>query len=683
MAIAGKSSTRLILILGIVAVAVVCLVLSMCTTMCVRAMSGQDVVDRASEEAAIHGADYDQRDITPRTYYNDVSRAQSVTIMIYMCGADLESEAGACTLDLQEMLDATVGDNINLIVQTGGSERWQNSTISPRTNQIWRIYDDGLELLAEPGQKDMTDPATLADFLNFCKTNYPADRYILILWDHGGGTVGGYAYDENFPYSEAMTVQEIGTTIENSGIKFDFVGFDACLMASVEDAFVLEPAADYMIGSELPEPGYGWYYVDWLTSISRNPGIPTPQLGRIIVDSFIKNSSYPDYPMAMQLSVVDLTQLPQLFEALDDFSKAAAEQLAAGDFNVISRARQSCISRSNSDDYGMVDLAQLAILLSDHNDASDEMIAAIDNAVLYNRSIYAGEDLHGLSIAFPYTDISTYPALSYIYADIGFSKCYAGFLAGFESVMSGGQTTGTLTGDAADLTNSDWYQEWLTDEYESSGAYNTSVALESPLPLTEKDGGWVLELTPEQWDTITDIQISAFYYHEGAYLDLGTDVLWQFDEDGALKIDYSGKWVALDGAVVSFYGEGEIVNDDGTWISSGYVPALVNGEEAYIEVQWDDQHPHGYVVGYQYEYDNGVTPKGYIEFVEGDTIDYLYDFYNDNYEYEGAFTLRDTVTYSGPMTVSYEEVTGGTVLVAYQLTDTYGNQYLTETVTFN
>ncbi|MBQ6269279.1 MAG: TraB/GumN family protein, partial [Bacteroidetes bacterium] len=39
-------------------------------------------------------------------------------------------------------------------------------------------------------------------FLNYAKKNYEAKRYGLILWDHGGGAVSGFGYDENDPDEE-------------------------------------------------------------------------------------------------------------------------------------------------------------------------------------------------------------------------------------------------------------------------------------------------------------------------------------------------------------------------------------------------------------------------------------------------------------------------------------------------
>ena len=67
-----------------------------------------------------------------------------VTLMVYLCGTDLESRSQMATMDLQEMLDAEIGDNVNLIVYTGGCRQWRNNVLDSSKNQIWQVKDDGL-----------------------------------------------------------------------------------------------------------------------------------------------------------------------------------------------------------------------------------------------------------------------------------------------------------------------------------------------------------------------------------------------------------------------------------------------------------------------------------------------------------------------------------------------------------
>ena len=135
------------------------------------------------------------------------------------------------------------------------------------------LFDtDGLYLLEDvAGTNDMSNPEALCDFINFATENFPADRYQLVFWNHGGGTIGGFGVDE--VSGNTQTLYQIDQALTQAGVKFDYIGFDACLMATIETAFMLEKHADYLIASEESEPGYGWYYTDFITALSENPSM--------------------------------------------------------------------------------------------------------------------------------------------------------------------------------------------------------------------------------------------------------------------------------------------------------------------------------------------------------------------------------------------------------------------------
>ncbi|MBQ1520179.1 MAG: hypothetical protein IIZ56_01755, partial [Clostridia bacterium] len=105
----------------------------------------------------------------------------TTTLMVYMCGTDLESKYGMATNDLNEMLHATLNDDkLNIIVETGGTKQWKNSVMTPGTNQLWRVRKGGIEALnKDMGRMAMTKASTLSSFIQFCSKNYPADRYML------------------------------------------------------------------------------------------------------------------------------------------------------------------------------------------------------------------------------------------------------------------------------------------------------------------------------------------------------------------------------------------------------------------------------------------------------------------------------------------------------------------------
>jgi hypothetical protein len=156
------------------------------------------------------------------------------------------------------MLNADLSDKVNVLVYTGGCKKWQNSAVSSTTNQIWQVKDEGMICLEKDlGSHAMTDPDNLSWFIRWCEKNYPANRKALIFWDHGGGSVSGYGYDEKFARDGSMDLAEIDEALTDGGVRFDFVGFDACLMATTETALMLGKHADYLIASEETEPGSG------------------------------------------------------------------------------------------------------------------------------------------------------------------------------------------------------------------------------------------------------------------------------------------------------------------------------------------------------------------------------------------------------------------------------------------
>src|SRR3990172_5136601 len=135
----------------------------------------------------------------------------------------------------------------------------------------------------------MGQPATLQDFIEWAIQNYPADKYALIMWDHGGGAVGDtFGVDEN--NNDALSLPEIKQALQNayamSGKKFDLIGFDACLMATLETASIMSSFGNYLIASEELEPGHGWDYAAILSAIKSNTDISGTVLGKAIADSY-------------------------------------------------------------------------------------------------------------------------------------------------------------------------------------------------------------------------------------------------------------------------------------------------------------------------------------------------------------------------------------------------------------
>ena len=332
----------------------------------------------------------------------------TVTIMIYMCGTDLESRCGMATRDRMEMTKANISDKVNVLVYTGGCARWQNQVMSAQANQVYQIKSGGLQcLIQNAGNPAMTDPQTLASYIQWCAKNFPANRNELIFWDHGGGSVTGYGYDEKNARSGSMSLDGIDKALKAAGVTFDFIGFDTCLMATVENGLMLDKYADYMIASEETEPGLGWYYTDWLTALSRNTSMPTLQIGKNIVDTFVEAcASNPSCRGQMTtLSVVDLAELANTVPApLKSFSQSISGLISENAYRQVSSARNATREFAQSTRIDQIDLVHFAENLN--NAEAQALAEALTGAVKYNRTSRSMTHAYGLSVYFPYRQVS-------------------------------------------------------------------------------------------------------------------------------------------------------------------------------------------------------------------------------------------------------------------------------------
>ena len=126
------------------------------------------------------------------------SKEDTWVVYWYLCGSDLESNYGAATADLNEMMQVKLPENVKVVIQTGGASKWQNDQVKTDRIQRYEYSGDTLTLKDETEQASMGDPETLKGFLNYAEENYPADHKMLLFWNHGGGSVSGVSFDENY-----------------------------------------------------------------------------------------------------------------------------------------------------------------------------------------------------------------------------------------------------------------------------------------------------------------------------------------------------------------------------------------------------------------------------------------------------------------------------------------------------
>jgi|GEM_PF-1248295 len=209
----------------------------------------------------------------------------STTVLIYAIGSDLESQQGRLSKDLEEILRGEPQTNCKVLIQTGGTLTYHNEYMINGKAERFYVKENKLQKIDSTIQADACVPETLTDFMRWGKAEAPAQRYILVLWDHGYGIKGGFGADE-LNGRKTMRVSELCVALTSANVYFDIIAFDACLMGTVETAYALRNHAKYLIASEDSSPACGLYYTTWIGALERNPAITTRRLGRLILDSF-------------------------------------------------------------------------------------------------------------------------------------------------------------------------------------------------------------------------------------------------------------------------------------------------------------------------------------------------------------------------------------------------------------
>ncbi|WP_370769768.1 clostripain-related cysteine peptidase [Ruminococcus callidus] len=611
--------------------------------------------------------------------------SDTYTLMLYMCASDLESECGFATEDLNEIMYGYTAGNLNVIVLTGGTAEWQNTVVADDRCQRYLVTEDGLELVDDSlGMQNMADSATLTDFIQYCSSNYAADHYGLVLWDHGGGVVGGYGYDENFG-GDSMSLTEMFRALGDANVHLDMLGFDACLMANFETCLMAAPYADYLIASEEPEPGCGWYYTDWIGKLSENCGIPPKRYGRQIIDDYITESGWDSPSMYSTLGMFDLQQVTQkLLPALSQFSDDAVQQLSAGEYRRISQSRSNtrAVYQSELDHIDLLDYAQHS-----QSETADQLEQAVSDCVVYYRETENGSGDNGLSILFPYYDLSALDMLEEMYQTLGYDDAYPAFLEQFANVMAGGQISVSgfsNTQNHAAASEYSGFQWFDADAGYDESYYETYSADLSLLETTEVDGRCVLELSEEDWEIVNDAAMQMFAVYDGFYVDMGLDDYCEFDDYGNLIVEYDQTWVALDGQVVPFFHE-SYTSDGDSFFTCGSVPCVYNGTDAEIVLVWDTEHPSGYAAGVRPVYTDSVAAKGLYDICDGDTFQVYYDIYDEDLNYVETMTLDDEIfTVQDSLEVGYADAAEqlGDTFIYYVLEDIYNNTYYTDSIAY-
>lgn len=594
----------------------------------------------------------------------------------YLCGSDLESNGGFATNDLSELMEVELPENVNVVIETGGSAVWQNDMMDADKLQRWLYNSEGLQLVDEQPSASMGEAQTLADFLSFAKENYPAEKTAVVFWNHGGGSVTGAAFDEIYGY-DSLTLDEMYqafSSVWNPSMEkqpLELIGFDTCLMATVDVAYTFADLAHYLVASEETEPANGWYYSQWVGTLAQNPSMNGEELGKVICDAYYAGCEEVGTQDNTTLSLTDLTKVQTLLDAYDTFG---AEALAAactdpGFFSQFGRvAAQSENYGGNTKEQGytnMVDLGHMARQSVGMLGSAQEVLDALDDCVLYQVGGQYRTEATGLFCYYSYNgDVEDFNSYAGLGAGVAFKYFYSYELTG-ELDNSGMAYIADMDfeelPEVKNLLSTDW-----------DGA---------PLDLDE-DGVSFLTLGPEANDILAGIGFSLYYVDEESdmMLLLGTDNDMNADWDnGVFSDNFRGVWGSIDGNIV--YMELSYESEDYNLYA---IPVLLNGEEYNLQVVYDFSTDEWNVLGARQGIDNsGMADKELRLLQEGDEITTIWYMSTASGDDEFEPYTAATVTVTADTAFGEMELPDGSYSMVYEMRDAMDNYAYSEPVTFD
>ena len=334
------------------------------------------------------------------------------TVMIYLCGTDLESEGGMATENLKMISDTVPDGAVNVLIQTGGTKSWQAEDavgidIAEDRLQRWSWDENGFTLVDEEELASMAKYTTLSDFIQWGAGNYPAEKYMLTLWDHGGGSATGLIADELHD-DALMSLEGLSRALKNGGVHFDLLMTDTCLMASLETAQAIAPYVDYLSASEEVLPGMGCNYKEWLQCLYDEPECGPVRLGMNICDAnqilYAESENEID-AKSLTFSLIDLGKIDTVADAFNAYMQEVVSMIpdpaAFGEYlSAVSSTDRYLIN----DMWGLYDLARRGMKGGISKETGITLENAVDDVVLYSvRQAYHPYS-HGLSVYLRYSD---------------------------------------------------------------------------------------------------------------------------------------------------------------------------------------------------------------------------------------------------------------------------------------
>lgn len=353
------------------------------------------------------------------------------TILLYICGSDLESNgqtsassaAGYASGDITEILKVgSQPDDVNVVIETGGAKCWKTTHgINKSYLERYHVANKSLVRDSQETKANMGLTSTLQSFLTWGVQTYPADRISLILWNHGGA-MRGVCYDENYS-SDCLTNSEVKTAVANTftslgrstSDKFEWIGYDACLMQVQDIAEFNSQYFNYMIASEESEAGAGWDYDNWLDDAYAKK--TTPNILKAICDSFLAEQGSSSDQTLSYLNLSYMSAYKSAWETMASTINSMISSYGKSNFQTLMKTVQDYGSDSDCEGYSyfgildakdVVNKIRATSAFSGASTQTNAVLTAFDNLVAYSKAGTKAGNSYGLCCFFPMKDGSGY-----------------------------------------------------------------------------------------------------------------------------------------------------------------------------------------------------------------------------------------------------------------------------------
>lgn len=365
-----------------------------------------------------------------------IQAPDSWTIITYSI-ADTNLEPFLLT-DLEELASVGTQPGLNLVALVDRAEGYTDAPLLGVPDwtgaKILEIGRNEATELRDLGSVNTGDPKLLSQFITAAIQEYPAANYALVISDHGASWPG-VGHDESHG-NDTLNLDELSAGISeglaNAGVdKLDMIGFDACLMATYEVASTLAPVADRLLASQELEPGHGWNYASFEAAFR---GADVDELGSAIIDGFRAQAIKQETENEITLSLLDLTKMAAVDEAVAEFAGALTERVDGIAPTVGRTLAQTLGFGTNPDpryDTHMKDLgilaAEIGIDALDVADEADAVVRAVNDVVVDKVDGQATRGATGMSIYFPPDGAYYRPG----YDEVAEASGWADFLAAY------------------------------------------------------------------------------------------------------------------------------------------------------------------------------------------------------------------------------------------------------------